>query len=115
MKKWQVVMLVMFFVGFGTAVFAYGPPFGDGVPPFAANQGFRGPYGGGEGFPGPATPSGRGGFGPWSGTGPGSGFGPTQFLNLSEEQVNKMSALRDRYLQDTKDLRYAMAQQQLEV
>jgi Spy/CpxP family protein refolding chaperone len=104
MKKWHVVMLVMLFIGLGTAVFAFGPPFGDGREPFAGNLGFRPPFA--DGFPGPATPLGPG----YS-----QGFGPLQYLNLSEEQLNEMDALRDRYLQETKDLRYALAQQRLEV
>jgi Spy/CpxP family protein refolding chaperone len=106
MKKWQLVVLAVLFLCLGTVVFAYGPPFGDGTPPFAGSRsGFRGAFAGSEGVPGPGNF--RSGFGP--------GFGPGRYLDLSEEQLNKMGALRDRYLQDTKDLRYAIAQQQLEV
>jgi Spy/CpxP family protein refolding chaperone len=111
MKKWQVVMLAVLFASLGTAVFAYGPPFEDGRAPFAGNSGFRPPFAGADGFSGPSTPVGPGNFGP----GFSRGFGPGRYLNLSEDQLNKMAALRDRYFQDTKDLRYALAQQQLEV
>jgi Spy/CpxP family protein refolding chaperone len=115
MKKWQVAILTVFFVSLGTAVFALSPPFGDGIPPFAGNAGFRPPFARVDGFPGPTTPLGFGQIQPPFGPGFQGGFGPDRYLNLSEEQSSKMAALRDRYLQDTRDLRYALAQQQLEV
>ena len=105
MKKWQVVMLAVLFAGLGTAVFAFGPPFGDGTPPLAGADGLRGP----------TTPFGPANFRPGFGPGFPGGSGPFQYLNLSEEQSNKMGALRDRYVQETRDLRYALAQQELEV
>ena len=104
MKKWQIIMLAVCFLGLGTAVFAFGPPFG-GAPPFGGNNGVRPPFAGADDSWGPAP------FGP----GFQGGFGPLQYLNLSEDQLNKMVALRDRYFQDTRDLRYAIAQQQLDV
>jgi Spy/CpxP family protein refolding chaperone len=114
MKKWQIVILAVLFMGLGTTVFAFGPPFGGGAP-FAGNPGFGGPFGGTDGLPGPTTPVGPGRFRQGFGPGFGTGFGPVQYLNLSEDQLNKMGSLRDRYLQETRDLRYAIAQQQLEV
>ena len=111
MKKWQVVMLAVLFAGLGTAVFAFGPPFG-GKPTLCREPlVFARPLRARTAFPDPQPPVGPGNFGP----GFSGGFGPGQYLNLSEDQLNKMGALRDRYLQDTKDLRYALAQQQLEV
>lgn len=114
MKKWQIVILAVLFMGLGTTVFGFGPPFGGGAS-FGGNPGFGGPFTGTDGLPGPTTPMGPGRF--RSGFGPGfrTGFGPVQYLNLSEDQLNKMGARRDRYLQETRDLRYAIAQQQLEV
>jgi Spy/CpxP family protein refolding chaperone len=116
MKKWQVIVLVVLFVSFGTVVLAYGPSFGDEGPPFAGPPaGFRGPFAGSGGFAGPTTPFAREGFGPGFGTGFQGGFGPGQYLNLSEEQVKKMSGLRDLIYSETRDLRYDLAQKRLEM
>jgi Spy/CpxP family protein refolding chaperone len=114
MKKWHLVVLAALFMGLGSVAFAYGPLSGDGVPPFAGSRGgFRGPFAGSEGAPGPG--SFRPGFGPGFGPGFQGGVSPGRYLNLSEEQLTKMGAVRDRIYGETKDLRYALAQQQLEV
>ena len=91
-KQWIVVVV---FVGLGSVVFAFGSPFGD-TPPCAGNPGFRDPIAGADGFP--------------------CGFGPArQHLNLSKEQLEKMNGPRDCFLGDTRDLRYALAQEQMEL
>ncbi|MCL5423021.1 MAG: hypothetical protein M1461_11205, partial [Nitrospirae bacterium] len=76
MKKWQIVVLAVLFMGLGTTVFAFGPPFGDGTPPFAGNPGFSGPFAGADGLPGPTTPIGPGRFRPGFGPGFTGGFAP---------------------------------------
>jgi Spy/CpxP family protein refolding chaperone len=78
MKKWQVMLLALFLVGLASAVFAAPPD-----PEPAGPQGVSGPWG-------------RGGsqqrFRSW--------------LNLTQEQKDKMRELRSRYYADTHDLRY---------
>lgn len=116
MKKWQVIVLVVLLVSFGTVVLAFGPSFGDGAPPFAGpGAGFRGPFAGSGGVAVPTTPFAGRGFGPGFRVGFQGGFGPGQYLNLSEEQLKKMSGLRDLIYSETKDLRYDLVQKQLEM
>jgi Spy/CpxP family protein refolding chaperone len=87
MKKWQVTVIALFLVGLATAVFAAPPDPGPGGP-----QGVSGPWG-------------RGGsqqrFGSW--------------LNLTQEQRDKMRELRNRYAADTHDLRYDVRIKRLEL
>lgn len=100
MKKLYTGMLVVLFVAFAVSVFAFGPPFAEGRPPFAGvSAGFRGP----TNFPGP--------FGP----GASAGFDGANYLNLSKEQIDKMQELRGRYYTETRDLRYELSQKQLEM
>ena len=116
MKQWYLAGLVVLLVSLGTVVLAYGPSFGDGALPFAGpGPGFRGPFTGFGGFAGTTPPFARGGFGPGFGTGFRGGFGPGQYLNLSEEQLKKISQLRDQIYGETQDLRYDLAQKQLEM
>jgi Spy/CpxP family protein refolding chaperone len=113
MKKWCLLIVAVLFVGFVTVVFAFGPPFGSGGPPFAADRGFRGSFTGPEGFPGSMPPFARGNFGPTFAPGFPGAFGPMRYLGLSEDQLKKMAALRDRYFQETRDLRYELAEKGL--
>ena len=104
LKKWYLAVLVVFIAGLGTVALTYGLPFGDGGPPFAGpGAGFRGPF------------AGSGGVGPDFRAGFQGGFGLGQYLNLSEEQLKKMSGLRDLINSETKDLRHDLAQKQLEM
>ena len=112
MKKWQVVTLAAVFLGLTTAGFTYGPRFAEGGP--SGGDGFRPPFACPGDFSGPAS-GGPGMVRPPFGRGPQGGFGPVRYLDLSQDQLNKMTALSDRFLQDTRDLRYAMDQQKLEV
>src|SRR5208337_1313885 len=110
MKKWLVGVVVLVFVAFTTLVFAQGPGSGAGSPPFAGGPG---------GMHGPGNmmgdPSGHEGF--ERGWGPGSHgkFGGGAYLGLSKEQIDKMQALKDRFYNETRDLRYDMAQKRLEM
>ena len=60
-------------------------------------------------------PSGHEGF--ERGWGPGSHgkFGGGAYLGLSKEQLEKMRGMRDRFYNETRDLRYDMAQKRLEM
>ena len=49
------------------------------------------------------------------GPGAGAGFDQGAYLGLSEEQLDKMRELRGRFYNETRDLRYEMAQKQLEM
>ncbi len=119
-KKWYLTVLALSFAGLGIMAWGYGISFGDGGLPFAGPPaGFRGPFTGSEGFSGPAARFGPGGFGPGfrQGFGPGfqGGFGPVRYLNLSEEQLNQMSGLRNRIYGETEALRNDLTQKQLEM
>jgi Spy/CpxP family protein refolding chaperone len=110
MKKLYTGMLMMLFVALAASVFAFGPPFAEGRPPFAGPSGeFSGP----ANFPGPFGPGavGRPGFGP----GARGGFDGSNYLNLSKEQIDKMQELRGRHYAETRDLRYELSQKQLEM
>jgi Spy/CpxP family protein refolding chaperone len=110
MKKLYTGMLVVLFVALAASVFAFGPPFAEGRPPFAgSSEGFRGP----TSFSGPFGPGavGRPGFGP----GARAGFNGPNYLNLSKEQIDKMQELRGRLYAETRDLRYELSQKQLEM
>jgi Spy/CpxP family protein refolding chaperone len=115
MRKWHVVIMVTLFLALTTTVFGQGSGFGGGSPP-SMGPGFAGPPG--PGFRGPGGFGGSGVPGDMPGSF-GSGFrggsGPGQRLGLSEEQLNKMREMRDRYYQETRDLRYEISQKQLEM
>jgi Spy/CpxP family protein refolding chaperone len=110
MKKLYTGMLVVLFVALAASVFAFGPPFAEGRPPFAGPSGeFRGP----ANFPGSFGPGavGRPGFAP----GARAGFNGPNYLNLSKEQIDKMQELRGRNYAETRDLRYELSQKQLDM
>jgi len=110
MKKWFVGVVVLVFVALTTLVFAQGPGSGPGGPPSAGGPGgFHGPGSMMGGQPG------REGFEPGCGPGFRGGFGSGEYLNLSKEQVDKMRGLRDRFYNETRDLRYEIAQKRLEM
>jgi len=110
MKKWFVGVVVLVFVALTTLVFAQGPGSGPGGPPVAGGPGgFRGP---GSMMGGPSGPE---GLEPGYGRGFRGGFGSGAYLGLSTEQVDKIRGLRDRFYNETRDLRYEMAQKQLEM
>ncbi len=130
MRKWYMGMAVVVFVALATVVFAQtpgsgpaagGPPVG-GPPVVGGPEGFRGPGSmGGPGMTGrPGMMGEHGAWGPGSDQ-PGYGarfhgrFGGGAFLGLSKEQLDKMRALRDRFYNETRDLRYEMAQKRLEM
>ncbi len=110
MRKWYTGMTAVAFVVLATVVFAQGPGSGAGSPPFAGGPGgFHGP---GSMMSGPCGPEGfEHGHGPWFH----GGFGGGDYLGLSKEQLDKMRALRDRFYNETRDLRYDMAQKRLEM
>ena len=110
MKKWYVGAVVVVFVGLTSLVFAQGPGSGAGSPPFAGGPG--GMHGPGSMMGGP---SGHEGF--ERGWGPGSHgkFGGGAYLGLSKEQLDKMRGMRDRFYNETRDLRHDMAQKRLEM
>ena len=87
MKKWQVTLISLFLVGLSTAVFA--------APP---DPGPQGPQRGTESWA-------QGGFhhrfGSW--------------LNLTQEQRDKMRDLRNRYAANTHDLRFDVRIKRLEL
>ncbi len=87
MKKWQVTLLALLFVGLATVVFAAPPD---------------------PGPTGPAQVTGPGGHG---------GFHHrfASRLNLAQEQRDKMRELRNRYYTDTHDLRYDIRLKRLEM
>lgn len=87
MKKWPVVALVIFFVTIAFSVIAAAPD--------AGSTGPRSP----AALRGPGDAQGR--------------FG--SYLNLSQEQRDKMRELRNRYYTDTHDLRYDVLQKRLEL
>ncbi len=106
MKKWYAGMAVVVFMLVATVVFAQAPGPGPGGRPSASDPGsFRGPgpHWGAEGF--------EPGYGPWFR----GRFGDGNFAGLSKEQIEKMQALRDRFFNETRDLRYDMAQKRLEM
>jgi Spy/CpxP family protein refolding chaperone len=110
MRRWYVGMVAVVFVLFATAVFAQGPgPGAGGPPPKASAEGHHGP---GSMMGGPGGHEGSGaGMGHWSH----GRFGHADLLGLSKEQIDKMHALRDRFFNETRDLRYDMAQKRLEM
>ena len=110
MKKWYVGMAAIVLVGLATVAFAQGTGSQAGSPPMAGgSEGVRG-HGGTMG--GPSGPEGlRHGHGPWSH----EGFGGRDYLGLSKEQLDKMRALRDRFYNETRDLRYDMAEKRIEM
>jgi Spy/CpxP family protein refolding chaperone len=107
MKRWYLGVVALVFVGLITVVFAQGP---------GPNSAAGGP--GGPGRPGmmgePGT-WGPGGGHPEFGPGARAGFGRGAYLDLSKEQLDKMRGMRDRFYNETRDLRYEMAQKQLEM
>ncbi len=109
MRKWCMGMAAVVFVVFATVAFAQGPGSGPGGPPFAGGPGgFHGP----GSFGGSSGPEGfQRGYGPWFH----GGFGGGDYLGLSKEQLDKMRELRDRFYNETRDLRYEIAQKQLEM
>ena len=110
MKKWYVGVVMLFFVALTSLAFAQGPGSGAGNPPFAGGPGgFRGP---GSMMGGPSGPE---GFQRGFGAGFGRGFGAGAYLGLSKEQIDKMREMRDRFYNETRDLRYDMAQKRLEM
>ncbi|MGD0235049.1 MAG: Spy/CpxP family protein refolding chaperone [Syntrophorhabdales bacterium] len=110
MRKWYVGIVAVVFVALATVVFAQGPGSGPGGPPFAGGPG--GSHGAGSMMGGP---SGSEGFGPGCGPGFHGKFGGGAYLGLSKEQLDKMRELRDRFYNETRDLRYDMAQKRLEM
>lgn len=108
MKKVWMTMLVLFvFVGFTAAVAAAagpGSPPPDGAVPAAG-------YGEPPGKDGPGAPVGLpGGFGPrFSGV----DFPPP--LDLSKEQRDKLRESKNRFLRETRTLRYDIAMRELEM
>jgi Spy/CpxP family protein refolding chaperone len=110
MRKCYAGMATVVFVIFATVVFAQGPGSSAGTPPIGGGPGsFRGP---GSMMGGPSGPEGpQPGYGPWSR----GRFGGGAYLGLSREQIDKMQELRDRFYNETRDLRYEMAQKRLEM
>ncbi|HME44027.1 MAG TPA: Spy/CpxP family protein refolding chaperone [Syntrophorhabdales bacterium] len=110
MKKCYVVSMALLFVGLATVVYAQGPGSSAGGPPPAGGPGgFRGP---GSMMGGQSGPEGfEHGHGPCFH----GGFGSGAYLGLSKEQIDKMRELRDRFYNETRDLRYDMAQKRLEM
>lgn len=107
MKKWQVGVAAVVFALMATVGFAQGPGSGQAGPPSVGGPGgFRGPGNG---------PGGSEGFQPGYGPRFHGRFGEGKFLGLSKEQIDKMQALRDRFYNETRDLRYDMAQKRLEM
>jgi len=116
MKKTVVVTFLTVTLAFATGAFAVGPSDGSGGPSMPPGMGMGGPSGPGFGGPGssggPWGPGQRmGTFGPAFGEGP----GPGQRLNLTKEQIDTMREMRDRYFQETRDMRYELAQTKLEM
>ena len=116
MKKTFVVTFLTVTLAFATGAFAVGPSDGSGGPSMPPGMGMGGPSGPGFGGPGssggPWGPGQRmGTFGPAFGEGP----GPGQRLNLTKEQIDTMREMRDRYFQETRDMRYELAQTKLEM
>ncbi len=110
MKKWYVGVVAVIFVALTSLAFAQGPGSGAGSPPVAGGPGgFRGP---GSMMDGPFGHEGfeRGWVSRFH-----DRFGEGKFLGLSKEQIDKMQALRDRLYNETRDLRYDMAQKRLEM
>lgn len=87
MKKWYVGVAVVFLLGLATVVLAAPPDPGPAGP--GSTAGYRGPAGQHHRF--------------------------ASYLNLSQEQRDKMRDLRNRYWTDTHDLRYEILQKRLEV
>jgi Spy/CpxP family protein refolding chaperone len=87
MKKWQVTLLALFFVGLATVVLAAAPDSGPAGP--AQVTGPRGHAGFHHRF--------------------------ASRLNLTQEQKDKMRELRNRYYTDTHDLRYDIRIKRLEM
>ena len=112
MKKWYVGMAAMVFVFLATVVFAQAPGSGPAAGGPASAGGPGGVHGPGGMMGGP---SGHEGF--ERGWGPGSRgkFGGVAYLGLSKEQIAKMQELRDRFYNETRDLRYEVAQKRLEM
>ena len=110
MRKWYVGMAAMVFVVIATVGFAQGPGSAAGSPPFAGGPG--GFHGHGSMMGGPSGPERF-----QHGCGPSihGRFGEGAFLDLSKEQIAKMQELRDRFYNETRDLRYDMAQKRLEM
>ena len=117
MKKTFVVTFLTVTLAFATGAFAVGPSDGSGGPSMPPGMGMGGPSGPGFGgrpgsSGGPWGPGQRmGTFGPAFGEGP----GPGQRLNLTKEQIDTMREMRDRYFQETRDMRYELAQTKLEM
>ncbi len=108
MKKWYVSMAVLALVLVTTVVFAQGPGSGPGnAPSSSGSESYRGPGPYGQGW-------GRQGFEPGWGRFH-ERFGEGSWLGLSKEQIDKMQALRDRIFNETRDLRYEMAEKRLEM
>jgi len=100
MKKWSLGVIGLFFVFLSTACLAASP---DADP--------AGP---------PTPPPGRGQSGPWAmhgGKAPGfrAWHGMVSYLGLTQEQKDKMRDLRDRFRNETHDLRYDLALKKLEM
>ena len=116
MKKTCVVTFLTVTLAFATGAFAVGPSDGSGGPSMPPGMGMGGPSG--PGFAGPGSSGGPWGPGQRMGTfGPafGEGPGPGQRLNLTKEQIDTMREMRDRYFQETRDMRYELAQKKLEM
>jgi Spy/CpxP family protein refolding chaperone len=109
MKKWYVGMVAMALVVLATVVLAQGPGSMGGGPPFAGGPG---------GSRGPGSAGGQAGLGGFQGgfePGFGMGFAGGAYLGFSKEQIDKMRELRDRFYNETRDLRYDMAQKRIEM
>src|SRR5271157_799131 len=104
MKKWYVGMVAMVLVVLATVVFAQAPGSQAGGSEGSRGHGsMMGGPSGSEGF--------QHGHGPWFH----GGFGGKDYLGLSKEQLDKMRTLRDRFYNETRDLRYQMAQKHMEM
>jgi len=101
-------MVLILTLVLATTICAFGPEFGNEGSPFPG-PGFGGPGAFGE------RPEGPGYFkgGPWSGFC--GGPDPARFLNLSTEQKDKVREMRDRHVQETRELRYEFSQKLLEM
>ncbi len=107
MKKLFVSVTAVVFVFMAVVAFAQAPGSGPATGPSSKNpEGYRGP--GPQGGP-------RGQQGVQPGWGHFHGGLGESWLGLSKDQIDKMQALRDRFYNDTRDVRYDMAQKRLEM
>ena len=101
MRKWHVVILAVFFSGI-SSIFV----FGANTLPVDPPKGHHGP----EVFNGPMALGGLPVV-----FGPPSLSGPLGHLDLSKDQLDKINELINRSRRETRDLRYDLAQKQIEM